>query len=353
MQSDFSVFIARCQPPHKAHIDIIRQALNDSAHIIVILGSHRAAPDPRNPWKASERESMLRSCFTEQENKKITCAPVRDYYYNEDIWLTEVQQKVREVVDDFASIALVGHKKDQTSYYLDLFPQWLQKTVAPFHDGLNATRIRESYFENLPPSKGWSDKGAEFHWSRSCLEDSVIEYLKEFQKTERFETLVSEYNYIKEYKQEWAKTRYPVTFSTADCVVTKSGHILLIRRRVNPGKGLLALPGGFINPDELILDSAVRELKEETRIRIERRELKSYVVNARVFDHPRRSLRGRTITHAFHIKLPETGPRLPSVKGGDDAKTAVWTPFSDLGYLEEEFFEDHLHIITNLLNRTV
>ena len=77
--------------------------------------------------------------------------------------------------------------------------------------------------------------------------------------------------------------------------------------------------------------------------------LKACIHNRRVFDFPGRSLRGRTITHAFHIKL--THKELPEVRGGDDAQEAFWMPFAEVFQLENEFFEDHAHIIQSFITQ--
>ena len=61
----------------------------------------------------------------------------------------------------------------------------------------------------------------------------------------------------------------------------------------------------------------------------------------RVFDAPGRSIRGRTITHAFLFRCSE--PPQPKVKGGDDAAHAAWHRLADLN--PREFFEDHRFIL--------
>ena len=93
----------------------------------------------------------------------------------------------------------------------------------------------------------------------------------------------------------------------------------------------------------------LRELREETNIGVPNVELKKFFVKSHVFDHPLRSSRGRTITHAYLFQLDNKGI-LPKVQGGDDAKEAMWVPISDLPYLEETFFEDHMHIINYFLH---
>jgi len=132
-----------------------------------------------------------------------------------------------------------------------------------------------------------------------------------------------------------------------DAVVIQSGHVLMIRRRSEPGKGLWALPGGFLNAntDRSVLEACIRELREETGIKVPAPVLKGNVKRNKVFDAIDRSARGRTITHAFHIELPDG--ELPRVKGQDDADKAKWVPISAVK--SEDCFEDHWEIIQYFL----
>ena len=58
-------------------------------------------------------------------------------------------------------------------------------------------------------------------------------------------------------------------------------------------------------------------------------------------DNPERSLRGRTITHAFLFELPkEQGRKMKGYRG-----KAEWQPLSSLPYLQDQMFEDHAQII--------
>jgi bifunctional NMN adenylyltransferase/nudix hydrolase len=93
----------------------------------------------------------------------------------------------------------------------------------------------------------------------------------------------------------------------------------------------------------------LRELKEETGIALPKDELKKRIVDQRVFDHPNRSLRGRTITHAYCMNLGFGD--LPNVKGNDDADKAWWMSLRDVNRNEEQFFEDHFHIIQHFVHK--
>jgi bifunctional NMN adenylyltransferase/nudix hydrolase len=135
-------------------------------------------------------------------------------------------------------------------------------------------------------------------------------------------------------------------------LVQQSGHVLLVRRREQPGKGLLALPGGFIKQNEWLREAAIRELREETQISdakglISPAILGSFISDSatHVFDAPDRSIRGRTITHVFKFDCPER-PQLFGVKGGDDAADASWHRLADLD--PRQFFEDHWFILQAL-----
>jgi bifunctional NMN adenylyltransferase/nudix hydrolase len=132
-------------------------------------------------------------------------------------------------------------------------------------------------------------------------------------------------------------------------VVIESGHILLIERGAYPGKGLWALPGGYINQNETVEDCAIRELKEETKIKVPVPALRGCIKRKAVFDKPNRDPRGRYITHAFLIELPTQEKGLTKVKGGDDAARAKWFPLSELEDLKEKMFLDHWDIVQNLL----
>jgi bifunctional NMN adenylyltransferase/nudix hydrolase len=178
---------------------------------------------------------------------------------------------------------------------------------------------------------------------------NVVQYMENFKTTDSFKALKSSYDHIREYKLAWEGAPFPVTFVTVDSVVIKSGHVLVVRRKGNLGKGQIALPGGFLNQNETTQDGALRELKEETGIKVDKSLLEASIKDQRVFDYPRRSLRGRTITHAFLIDLG-SGP-LPLVKGQDDADKAYWMSLSEFATREPDFFEDHFHIISHFCNR--
>lgn len=333
----YAILIGRFQPFHNAHAQLLQKAFEQAEQVIVALGSHRVAPNIKNPWNSAQRETMVRESVTPVQQARLSFVYVRDYLYNDNLWAAELQSQIASLTGDAKSIVLIGHRKDSSSYYLEGFPQW-EFQEFPQRLPLSATQLRESYF------RGQSD------WENQ-VPRAVREFMQVFAVTDEYARLAAEQKFIDDYKKDWAAAPYPPIFVTTDAVVFKSGHILVVKRRGFPGKGLLALPGGFVGQDELIEQAAIRELREETGISLVTTELRKYIRATRVFDHPGRSLRGRTITHGFYFNLGTVG-ELPRVKGGDDAAKAFWMSLNDIYLNEDRFFEDHVSIITHFVNRS-
>ena len=117
--------------------------------------------------------------------------------------------------------------------------------------------------------------------------------------------------------------KYPRPAVTADCVVmTKEAtpQVLLIERGADPYKGGWAFPGGFMNMDETTEQCAIRELEEETGLKVT--DIKQIGVYSKVDRDPR----GRTITVAYLALVSSPIP----VTGQDDAAKAQWFPIDNL-----------------------
>lgn len=337
-----AVVIGRFQPFHAGHKALIQKAFATAENVLVLIGSSGIARNIKNPFTYQERVSMVTSVFVQQVAEGIMyLSPISDNLYNDNIWLANVQKAVGRVCLTLdlkdEDICLVGHFKDQSSYYLEMFPHW-DLVTAENTEVLDATQVRNILFGNklLPDA--------------TCVPREVLDFITHWKKQlpAKFVELCDEHKFIQEYKAQWSAAPFPPTFVTTDAVVVCSGHILLVKRRHTPGKGLWALPGGFLNQNERCEDGMLRELSEETRIKVDSTFLRASIKESRVFDHPNRSDRGRTITHAFLINLG-WGP-LPRVRGSDDAERAKWFPINSfLNNMKDKTFEDHHDIAMSLI----
>jgi bifunctional NMN adenylyltransferase/nudix hydrolase len=213
-----------------------------------------------------------------------------------------------------------------------MFPQWEYENVEEI-EPLSAVNIRDLYFK----------RDANMNFIKAVVPETTLDFLNQFRGTSDYEQIIKEREFVANYKKQYSSLPYPPIFSTADSVVIQSGHVLMIKRRAEPGKGLWALPGGYVNAytDKSVEDAAIRELREETLIKVPAPVLRGNIVDNRVFDAVDRSPRGRIITHCFKIVLPDG--ELPKVKGSDDAEKARWVPIAEVK--SEECFEDHYDMV--------
>jgi bifunctional NMN adenylyltransferase/nudix hydrolase len=338
---DFVVFICRAQPYHLGHQANILKALSlANKRVIVLIGSSGAARNIKNPFTFEERKEMIiNDPYVNSSTTHLTVLPLQDFKYNNLAWIAQVQEKVKAAIEqgmhgwsDFPpTVGIIGLDKDESTEYLNWFPQWQMLEVDHFgnENGFDATLVRKLLFS-----------GADTKFIKGALPESTFKVIVD--NVDKWQPLKEEFAFIEKYKEAWASAPYAPTFVTTDAVVFQAGHVLLIKRGAMPGKGQWALPGGFLNPNEQILDGAIRELREETRLKVPEPVLRGSIIGEKVFDYPGRSLRGRTITHAFGFKLNELG-KLPVVKGSDDAAKAKWVSLVDIK--PEEMFEDHMDII--------
>ena len=131
---------------------------------------------------------------------------------------------------------------------------------------------------------------------------------------------------------------------TVDCVVfgldLDEGEleVLLIQRDSPPFEGAWALPGGFVDPDEPLLDAALRELEEETSI------TGVTIQQLHTFGDPGRDPRGHTVS-VVHFGWVEADQAHPIA--ADDAAKAQWHSLTELPQLAF----DHDKILAVALER--
>ena len=286
---------------------------------------------------------MLRKALPAAEQDRVQVLPVRDYY-NEARWVEAVRAAVAAVTPPGARIALVGHIKDATSSYLGAFPGW-ELVNMERQGSIDATTLRNAYFGATPDTA--MDALAPL---AGQIPHSTQAVLARFAQQPDYLQLQEEWHMLRDFRASWASAPYPPVFTTVDALLRCQGQVLLIRRAHAPGKGQWAVPGGFLEQRETLWQSCLRELAEETHCDLPEAVLRAALREVAVFDHPDRSQRGRTITHAHYFDLGDAP--LPQVQGDDDALLAQWVPVADLPSMENRFFEDHFHMLDHFLGLT-
>ena len=352
---DYAVYIGRFQPFHSGHLETLRLALKKAERLIIIVGSHNTPRTIKNPWTAHERQVMIQSVLTKDARQKINFEYVEDRLYQEKEWVDQVQKAVYKHVNTNDKIGIVGHRKDESSYYLNSFPEWdiietgpyIKETNKDEGKSLSSTKIRELMFEGY------------VGFVESNVPAEVYHFLENWTHKDTFKDLKEEYNFEIKYAKQFESVPYAANFITTDAVVVQSGSVLMVQRGERPGKGLWALPGGHVDPNESVFDAVLRILREETHLKVPEKVLRGSIRGKEVFDDPDRSLRGRvikknarTLTIAYCFELDDLQPLPTNLKTGEGIEKVWWHPLGMVrGGMRDQLFEDHADIIDYFIGR--
>lgn len=367
---DAAVLIGRFQPFHHGHLAGLRHALARAPRCVVVIASAHQARTPRNPFTWEERAGLIRRCLGEAERDRVDFVPVREPFHLPR-WARQVRQGVLAALGleepqagraRIAIVSLPDERPGRTRLHTELHQQtgWPLLATQPQADldGV-PTRLPERtgvptpgrmLREHLFAHAGAHPDGP-LAGLAHALPEASQQFMREWMAGPHYPVLAEEWRMLRDYHAAWADAPYPPVFVTVDALVTCGGHhVLLIRRGQAPGRGLLALPGGFLDVHESLWHATLRELAEETGLERSEHTWRAAVRGIAVFDHPERSQRGRTLTHCHWFDLPDALP--PPVEAADDAADAAWVPISHLRALEDQFHDDHFHILDHFLGLT-
>lgn len=348
-----AVVIGRFQPVHVGHIEtLLKPAFEECDAVLILVGSANRAPTPKDPWTVSERYEMLnRALVADQDipaGKSWSTNYLTDHLYSDHDWVVHVQNTItnyrvelREETGETYEPILYGCDKDASTYYLHLFPGLKQRftKLIPGMEHINATLVRDGIFGGL------DSEDAPVEWA-DLVTPSTYSFIQKWLASDAGKRITEEYHFLQKYRAQFSGLKYPPVFVTVDNVIVYKGNILLVQRKAQPGRGLWALPGGFLEPGERIRDAAIREAREETNASLQ----PEWIRGEGVFDAPSRSLRGRTITHAYLWKIPDSYNL--DIRAGSDAAKVQWFPVSQvLGEMRAQLFEDHADIIHQLTKK--
>lgn len=144
-------------------------------------------------------------------------------------------------------------------------------------------------------------------------------------------------------EEEWTIPDVAVAVDLAVLTVrAEQLQILLVERGIEPFRGALALPGGFLaSALEDIEKAAFRELAEETGLAADGLHLEQL----RTYGTPYRDPRRRVITVCYLAVVPN----LPVPTAGGDASAARWVPVAEA--LAGPLAFDHAQIIGDAVDR--
>lgn len=137
---------------------------------------------------------------------------------------------------------------------------------------------------------------------------------------------------------------FPVTVDVVALTVVQDVlHVLLVTRLIEPFRGRLALPGGFVLPGEDLATAASRELAEETGVE----HVPGHLEQLASYGPMGRDPRGDVLTVA-HLLL---APNFPVLAAGSDAEHAAWYPVGQVLAGELELAFDHGRILADAVER--
>lgn len=123
---------------------------------------------------------------------------------------------------------------------------------------------------------------------------------------------------------------------TVDVILQQESNILLIKRKNDPFKDHLSLPGGFVNEGELVEDAAKRETWEETSLTIEPIEILG------VYSDPNRDPRGHVLTVVW-VAIVVNGV----ARANDESIEVQWVSLNDIDSTRLAF--DHKQILLDYI----
>lgn len=163
------LFVGRFQPFHKGHLATVKFALGKVDQLVIVVGSAQKSNEPRNPFTAGERVSMIKQSLDSEkvEAGRILIIPVPDVDVH-SLWIRQVDMLVPKYDVVFAN----------DSFTLMLFRERGVKIVeAPLVDRneMQATEVRKK----MAMDEKWE----------SLVPAAVVRIIKEINGVERIKTI--------------------------------------------------------------------------------------------------------------------------------------------------------------------
>ena len=137
------------------------------------------------------------------------------------------------------------------------------------------------------------------------------------------------------------KEGYKNPVPAVDAIIQMDTQILLVKRKNEPFRGYMAIPGGFVNEGETVEDAAKREVREETSLDIELVDILG------VYSDPKRDPRGHIMSTVFIAYVPVNRNKSVEALAADDASELEWIDLEAIP--NEKFAFDHKRILMDYI----
>jgi ADP-ribose pyrophosphatase YjhB (NUDIX family) len=124
-----------------------------------------------------------------------------------------------------------------------------------------------------------------------------------------------------------------------DVIIQQDSEVLFTKRKKEPFKGYLGLPGGFMNIGETIEEAARREVKEETSLDIELIDILG------IYSDPQRDPRGHIMSTVFIGRVPSNENAKIKAVAQDDASQLEWIDLQTVD--DKRLAFDHKNILSH------
>jgi bifunctional NMN adenylyltransferase/nudix hydrolase len=345
------VMIGRFSFIHRQHERTLQIMAAENDYILVQIGSANRCESKKNPHEYAIRAMIMSEVLKRiKPNGQWRIVALNDTLYNEERWKMRVyahgEQYAEQIGVHPERITLYGTDKDESTYYMNSFPQWKTKDVGKVED-IDATRLRELWFRHSQTVPG----GLRL---QDHLVPEMFNYLRDGHKFNA--ALQRDWYYLTVTEPEKFKDYpYPEALNVmcGDAIVECANHILTVTRSGELGYGQIALPGGHKNKNETAFQAALRELFEETNLRVPEQTILNCVKQTHLFDHPGRTLSSvPKSTLGVYIKIEARDGKFPRANGGDDAAHPTlpnggirWIPKYDIISGKVKMWDDHPDIV--------
>lgn len=324
---DLTVEIGKTDPPHLGHYDGSESYYFLADKHLRLVGSAGFSPNLRVALPYEQRRLLLETGTRLRRYPDVEILPLRDYG-DDARWQEEVRRTVSTVAPGATKVLLIGASKDESSYYLKLFPEW-EFFEAPMrrHGGriVSASELRLAWLEGTLSEH------------KELLDEWAYQYLLSLSGSEVHRRLGEELEHLR-------SLALPSLIKALDGVVVCHDHLLLVRRSSYIGRGLLALPSLSSIDGEDGLSRLMGHLEE--LIAVESRELRASLSQAPVEMRSWRFYGSKSIVTGIPLYLPFD--YLPEIR----EEGVKWVPLQELPAVFSEVWADQMLLIEKILGQT-